>query len=83
MKGTLTVMQIALTILQVLCALAVMAIVLFQSGKSAGLSGAISGVADSFLSKNKDRSFDAKLAKATKWVAIAFVVLTLLLNILG
>ncbi len=76
-------MQIALTILQVLCALAVMAIVLFQSGKSAGLSGAISGVADSFLSKNKDRSFDAKLAKATKWVAIAFVVLTLLLNILG
>ena len=76
-------MQIALTILQVLCALAVMAIVLFQSGKSAGLSGAISGVADSFLSKNKDRSFGAKLAKATKWVAIAFVVLTLLLNILG
>jgi preprotein translocase subunit SecG len=82
-KGKLTVMQIALTILQVICALAVMAIVLFQSGKSAGLSGAISGVADTFLSKNKDRSFDAKLAKATKWVAIAFVVLTLLLNIIG
>ena len=76
-------MHTALTIVQVICALAVMAIILFQSGKSAGLSGAISGVADTFLSKNKDRSFDAKLAKATKWVAIAFVVLTLLLNIIG
>ena len=44
---------IILTILQLLTALAVVVIVLFQSGKSAGLSGAIGGVADTFLAKNK------------------------------
>ncbi len=74
---------IVLTILQLLTALATILIVLFQSGKSAGLSGAIGGVADTFLAKNKAKSLDAKLAKCTKWVAIAFVVLTLLINILA
>ncbi len=69
-------------ILQVLCGLFVIAIVLFQSGKSAGLSGAIGGVADSFLTKNKAKSIDAKLARATKWVGAAFIVLTLALNML-
>ena len=69
-------------ILQVLCGLFVIAIVLFQSGKSAGLSGAIGGVADSFLTKNKAKSMDAKLARATKGVGAAFIVLTLALNML-
>ena len=69
-------------ILQVLCGLFVIAIVLFQSGKSAGLSGAIGGVAHSFLTKNKAKSMDAKLARATKWVGAAFIVLTLALNML-
>lgn len=69
-------------ILQVLCGLFVIAVVLIQSGKSAGLSGAIGGVADSFLSKNKAKSLDAKLARATKWVGAVFIVLTLVLNIL-
>ncbi len=74
---------IVLTILQLLTALATILIVLFQSGKSAGLSGAIGGVADTFLAKNKAKSLDSQLAKYTKWVAIAFVVLTLLINILA
>ncbi len=74
---------IILTIIQLLSALAVVAVVLFQSGKSAGLSGAIGGVADTFLAKNKAKDVDAKLARMTKWIAIAFVVLTLLLNILA
>ena len=69
-------------ILQVLCGLFVIAVVLIQSGKSAGLSGAIGGVADSFLSKNKSKSVDAKLARATKWVGAVFIVLTLVLNVL-
>lgn len=69
-------------ILQVLCGLFVIAVVLVQSGKSAGLSGAIGGVADSFLSKNKAKSVDAKLARATKWVGAVFIVLTLVLNML-
>ena len=70
------------TILQLLCGLVVILAVLFQSGKSAGLSGAIGGVADTFMSKGKAKSFDARLAKATKWIGAAFIVLTLILNIL-
>ena len=61
------------TILQLLCGLVVILAVLFQSGKSAGLSGTIGGVADTFM---------ARLAKATKWIGAAFIVLTLILNIL-
>lgn len=78
----MTAVEIIFTILQVLCGLFVIAIVLFQSGKSAGLSGAIGGVADSFMAKNKAKSLDAKLARATKWVGAAFLVLTLVLNII-
>ena len=74
---------IILTIIQLLSALAVVAVVLFQSGKSAGLSGAIGGVADTLMAKNKAKDMDAKLARWTKWFAIAFVVLTLLLNIIA
>ena len=76
------VLTIIFTILQVLCGLVVILAVLFQSGKSAGLSGAIGGMADTFMSKGKAKSFDAKLAKATKWIGAAFIVLTLVLNIL-
>ena len=76
-------MSMVLTVLQVLCSLAMVAIVMLQSGKSAGLSGAIAGGADTFLSKNKAKSLDAKLAKMTKWVAILWVLLTLALCIVG
>ena len=70
------------TIIQVLSGLAVTVIVLMQSGKSAGMSGAIAGGADTFLSKGKAKTLDAKLAKMTKWFALAFVLLTLILNLL-
>ena len=75
-------MYIALTILQLLSALAVTVIVLFQSGKRSGLSGAIAGGADTFLSKNKAKSVDAKLAKMTKWVAIGFMIITFVICLL-
>lgn len=55
---------------------------MLQSGKSAGLSGAIAGGADTFLSKNKAKSVDAKLAKMTKWIAATFMVLTLVLSLI-
>ena len=74
-------MNMALTVIQVLLSVAIVAIVMLQSGKSAGLSGAIAGGADTFLSKNKAKSLDAKLAKATKWVAVAWVLVTLALCI--
>ena len=73
------VVQIVITVIQVLLALFLIAVVLLQSGKSAGLSGAIAGGMDTFLSKNKAKSWDARLARWTKWVAILFMVLTLVL----
>ena len=75
--------QIIFTIFQLISALAIILVVLFQSGKSAGLSGAIAGAADTFLAKNKSRSIDARLAKLTKWLGLVFVILTVLLNILA
>ena len=79
----MSVITIILTVLQVLSGIAVTAIVLMQSSKSAGLSGAISGGAETFLSKGKAKTLDAKLAKATKWFALAFVLLTLSLHFVG
>lgn len=73
-------MTLVLTILQLLSAVAVTVIVLSQSGKRSGLSGAIAGGADTFLSKGKAKTLDAQLAKATKWVGLAFVILTLALH---
>ena len=73
----MSALNIVLTILQVLSGLALTVIVLMQSGKSAGLSGSISGGADTFLSKGKAKTLDAKLARWTKWFALAFVLLTL------
>ena len=73
-------MLIFITVLQLIVGLILTAIVLFQSGKSQGLSGTIGGIADSYMAKSKAKSLDAKLAKATKWVGAVFVVLTLVLN---
>lgn len=75
-------MKFALTIIQLLCGLVLIAVVMLQSGKSAGLSGAIAGGVDTFLSKNKAKTWDAKLAKLTKWVAIGFVVITFVMCLL-
>lgn len=73
-------MLIAITIVQLLAALVLILVVLFQSGKSQGLSGTIGGIADSYMSKGKARTIDAKLAKATKWVGAVFIILTLVLD---
>ena len=72
--------MIIVTVLQLLVGLILVAIVLFQSGKSQGLSGAIGGIADSYMSRSKAKSVDAKLARATKWVGAAFILLTIILN---
>lgn len=67
-------------IFAITCVILILA-VLFQSGKSSGLTGVLSGGSDTFLAKNKARSLDARIAKATKWIAIAFMVLALALTI--
>ena len=74
--------KLILTIIQVLGAVFLTFVVLAQSGKSAGLSGAIAGGADTFLSKNKAKRWDAKLARWTKWVAIGFMILTMVLTLM-
>ena len=75
-------LELVLTILQVVSGLVVSIIILLQSGKSAGLSGAIAGGADTFFAKGKSKTLDQKLAKATKWIALVFVLLTLALHII-
>ena len=75
-------MQLALTILVVIVSLVLIAVVMLQSGKSAGLSGAIAGGMDTFLAKNKAKSMDAKLARWTKYVAILFIILVLILSLI-
>lgn len=82
MKGmnvTMSPLMIVLTVIYVIFCLFLVAVVLLQSGKSAGLSGAIAGGMDTFLAKNKAKTWDARLAKLTKWVAVGFMILTLLL----
>ena len=70
-----------LTVIEVIACIFLILVVLLQSGKSAGLSGSIfGGTSDTFLARNKGKSLDAKLAKATKWLAGVFVLLTLVLN---
>ena len=73
-------MKTALIVLQALCSLAVIIVIMFQSGKEAGLSGALSGNSDSYMSKNGG-SMDKKLAKSTKWIALGWGLVTLLLSI--
>ena len=74
-------MKTVLIILEALASLALTVVVLLQSGKEAGLSGALSGSSDSYLSKNKKGGLDQILATSTKWIAIVWVVLTLVLSL--
>ena len=75
------VFEIILVVLEVIASLALILIVLFQSGKESGLSGALAGGSDTYLSKNKMGGLDKKLAASTKWVALVWVVLTLVLSL--
>ncbi len=74
--------NLILTIVQVLLAIFLILVVLFQSGKSAGLSGAIGGGAETFFGKNKGRSMDSMLNKLTIVAACAFAVIAILTNVI-
>ena len=76
-------MEILKTVLMIIFAIdciALTAIVLMQEGKSAGL-GSISGMADTYWGKNKGRSMEGKLVKFTKYLAIGFMVISIILNL--
>ena len=72
--------KVIVTVVQVVLAVMLDFVVTIQSGKNSGL-GAISGNSDTFMAKNQSATLDAKLSKATKWIAAAFLVLTLVLNL--
>ena len=76
------VVKIIATVLEVIASVSLIVVVLLQSGKEAGLSGAIAGNNDSYMSKGKGASWDKKLASATKWIALVWIVLTLLLSLI-
>ena len=73
-------LRIVLTIVFILICLALVVLVLMQEGKSAGL-GSISGAAETYWGKNKGRSMEGTLVKLTTILGVAFIVLSLVLNI--
>lgn len=75
-------MRIALTILHILFTFTLIVMVLLQSGKQAGLSGSISGGAETFFGKNKGRTIDSILSRFTAFAAIAFLVTSVWLTML-
>ena len=74
------ILKIVLYIVFVIDCIALSAIILLQEGKSAG-PGTIGGVADSYWGQNKGRSMEGALVKSTKFLAILFLVLSVVLNL--
>lgn len=74
-------LRVIVTILYVVICIALVVVVLMQEGKSAGLAGAINGVADTYWGKNKGRSMEGALVKGTKILAALFIILSVVLNL--
>ena len=72
-------MAIVISILLFIICIALAGIVLLQQGKSAGLSGAISGAAESYFGKNKARTMEGKFERITKILAACYIILALVL----
>ena len=75
------IVKYILIALEALASIALIVVVLMQSGKEAGL-GAISGSSETYMGKNKGNTLEQKIAAATKWVALIWIVLTLALNLI-
>ena len=75
-------LQILFLVVQLLVCLMLVLVIVLQSGKNSGLGALTGSKGDSFLLKNKQKSRDARLALATKWIAGAFVILTIVLNLI-
>lgn len=78
----MSVLSIIIGILQILASIAIIIVVLLQSGKAAGLSGSIAGGAETFFGKNKGRTIDSLLEKYTGYIAIGFLITSIMLYIL-
>ena len=73
-------MEIVLSVLVSILSIALIAVVLLQDGKDQGL-GALAGNADSYMNKT-GKDGKSIVAASTKWIAAAWVVLTLLLSLI-
>lgn len=71
----MSALEIVLGVFLILASVAIIVIVLMQKSREGGLSGAIAGGSDTFFSKNKGRTIEARLAKMTRYAAIVFFVL--------
>ncbi len=69
--------EIVLGAALILFAVIIIGIILLQEGRRQGIAGAISGGAETFLSKSKARSISEKLRRVTKYVAIIFMLLVI------
>ena len=75
-------LKLTLMIIQMLCGLFLIVIIMLQSGKNSGLSSTFGGSSDSYGYKAQSKTWDAKFARWTKWVALVFVLLTFVLVLL-
>ncbi len=73
------VLKTVIAILEVIASIAVIIVIIFQSGKEAGM-GALTGKNETYLSKSKYGNLDKILASATKWIALVWILLTLSLS---
>ncbi|MCC8087182.1 MAG: preprotein translocase subunit SecG [Clostridium sp.] len=79
----MSVIQIILSIIYVILGVAISVVILMQEGKSNGLGSAIGGIStDSYWSKNRGRSMEGALEHFTRYGAVVFMVITIILNIL-
>ena len=78
-----TALIIIFSIILALDSIALIGIVLMQEGKSAGLSGAISGAAETYFGKNKARTMEGKMERLTKILAAVLIVLSFVIYMLA
>ena len=73
-------LRVVINIIFILVCIALTVLVLMQEGKSAGL-GSISGAAETYWGRNKGRSMEGNLVKITKYLAIGFMLISIVLNL--
>ena len=73
------ILKTVLTVLYVIDGIGLFIVVLMQEGKQQGL-GAVAGMADTYWGKNRSRSAEGNLVRATKIMAVLFIVLSVILN---
>ena len=78
----MSAIEIILGALLLIASIVLVVVIILQEGNQQGV-GVVSGGADTFFSKNKARSYDAFLSRATKWFAIGFVIVVLILNVIA